>query len=399
MNVTKALDGLKILDLAQWEAGPACTEQLAFLGADVIKIEPPGTGEVGRTFVLSDEDAKQGLDSWYFLSLNANKRDITLNLKLPQGLAMFKEMVKKADVVVSNFAPGVMERLGIGYEVLSKINPKIIYAENVGFGKGGPYSNYLSMDSIAKAVGGAFSNTGMTNTPPLNPGPTIGDSGAGMHLAIGILAAYIQMLKTGEGQVVEQSMADAIINLNRVPTAIHPLDDGEPSPRRDCVEVVKCKGDGPNDYAYINMLTPKQYEMAMTAVGRKDMITDELKNDIRLRIERYHEIKEAIEGWTRTKDKMEVFKTLADLGIPTAPVLDTKEVLNDPHFNLRGTIVEFDHPRRGKFKMAGCPIRLSKNNYEYKPAPLLGQHNEEVYKELLGLSSVDLERLKSEKVI
>lgn len=395
----KALEGLKILDLSQWEAGPACTEQLAFLGADVIKIEPPRTGEVGRTFVLSDEDAKRGLDSWYFLSLNANKRGITLNLKLPQGVMMFKEMVKKADVVVSNFAPGAMERMGIGYTVLSQINPQIIYAENVGFGKGGPYSNYLSMDAIAKAIGGAFSNTGTADTPPLNPGPTIGDTGAGMHLAVGILAAYIHRMKTGEGQVVEQSMADAVINLNRVPTALHPLDDGEPSPRRNFVDVVKCKGDGPNDYAYINMLTPKQYEMTMTAVGRKDMITEELKNNIRLRIERYNDIKEAIEGWTSTKDKMEVFKTLADLGIPTAPVLDTKEVLNDPHFNQRGTIVEFNHPQRGKFKMAGCAIRLSKNDYEYKPSPGIGQHNEEVYKELLGLTPADLEKLKIEKVI
>ena len=397
--MTKALEGLTILDLTQWEAGPSCTEQLAFLGADVIKIEPPVTGEVGRTFMISDEDAKKGLDAWYFVSLNANKRGITLNLKKPEGIAMLKEMVKKADVVASNFAPGVMDRMGIGYDVLSKINPKIIYAENVGFGKGGPYSNYLSMDSIAKAAGGAMSNTGMADTPPLNPGPTIGDTGAGMHLAIGILAAYVQMLRTGKGQVVEQSMADAIINFNRVPTAIHPLGDGEPAPRRDFADVVKCKGDGPNDYAYVNLLTPKQYEMAMTAVGRKDMITDELKNDIHLRIERYHDIKAAIEGWTRTKDKMEVFKTLADLGIPAAPVLDTKEVLNDPHFNQRGTIVEFDHPQKGKFKMAGCPIRLSGSDYEYKPSTLLGQHNAEVYQDLLGLTPADLEKLRHDGVI
>jgi formyl-CoA transferase len=397
--MAKALEGMKILDLAQWEAGPSCTLQLAFLGADVIKIEPLGLGEAGRTFFLSEEDAGKGLDSWYFLSLNANKRGITMNLKSPQGLAMFKEMVKKADVVVSNFGPGVMEKLGIGYDVLSKINPRLIYAENTGFGKGGPYSNYLSMDACAKAIGGAFSNTGLSSTPPLNPGPTIGDTGSGMHLALGILAAYIQVKRTGEGQIVEQSMADAIINLNRVPTAIHPLDDGEPSPRRDFAEVVKCKGDGPNDYAFVNMLTPKQYEMVMTAVGRKDMITDELKNNIRLRIERYSEIKEAIEGWTKTKDKMEVFKTLADLRIPVAPVLDTKEVLNDPHFNQRGTIVEIDHPQRGKYRMAGCPIRLSKNDYDYKAAPLLGQHNEEVYRELLGLSPADLEELKRKGVI
>jgi formyl-CoA transferase len=397
--MAKVLEGIRIIDLTQWEAGPACTLQLAFLGADVIKIETPGTGEVARTFIISDEDAKRGLDAWYFLSLNANKRDITLNLKSSQGLAMFKEMVKTADVVVSNFGPGVMEKLGIGYDVLSGINPKIIYAENSGYGKGGPYSHYLSMDSCAKAVGGAFSNTGLSTTPPLGPGPTIGDTGAGLHMAIGILAAYIHAQKTGEGQVVEQSMADAVINLNRVPTAIHPLDDGEPAPRQAYAEALKCKGDGPNDYAFINLLTPKQYEMAMTAVGRKDMITDELKNNIRTRIERYSEIKEALEGWTATRDKMEVFKTLAEMGIPAAPVLDTKEVLNDPHFNQRGMIVEFDHPHRGKFRMAGCPIRLSKNDYEYKAAPLLGQHNGEVYGELLGLSEEHLEKLRRDGVI
>ncbi len=340
-----------------------------------------------------------GFDSWYFLSLNANKRNLTLNLKSPKGVAMFKQMLKKADVVVSNFGPGVMERIGIGYEALAKINPKIIYAENTGFGKGGPYSDYLSMDACAKAIGGAFSNTGLVDTPPLNPGPTIGDTGAGMHLAIGILAAYIQTQKTGRGQKVEQSMADAIINMNRVATAVHPLDDGEPAPRRNQPEVVKCKGDGPNDYIFVNLLTPKQYEMAMRAMGREDMITEELKNNIWARRDHYDEIKEAMEGWTKTKTKMEVFKILAEQGIPCAPVLDTKEVLEDPHFNRRGTIVEFNHPQRGRYKMAGCPIRLSSQDYDYKAAPLLGQHNEEIYGEWLGLSKKDLEALKAEKII
>ncbi len=395
--MSKALEGITILDLSQFEAGPSCTEQLAFLGADVIKIEPPG-GEAGRTFLMRKEDTT-GFDSWYFLSLNANKRNITLNLKSPKGVAMFKDMVKRADVVVSNFGPGVMERIGIGYEVLAEINPRIIYAENTGFGKGGPYSDYLSMDACAKAIGGAFSNTGLVDTPPLNPGPTIGDTGAGMHLAIGVLAAYIEAQKTGRGQKVEQSMADAIINMNRVATAVHPLDDGEPAPRRDQPEVVKCKGDGPNDYVFVNLLTSKQYEMAMRAMGREDMITEELKNNIWARRDHYDEIKEAMEGWTKTKSKMEVFKILAEQGIPCAPVLDTKEVLEDPHFNRRGTIVEFNHPRRGRYKMAGCPIRLSRQDYEYQPAPLLGQDNEAIYGKWLGLSREDLEKLKAEKII
>jgi len=395
--MAKALDGIKILDLSQFEAGPSCTEQLAFLGADVIKIEPPG-GEAGRTFLMRKED-QTGFDSWYFLSLNANKRNITLNLKSPKGVSMFKDMVKKADVVVSNFGPGAMERIGIGYDVISKINPKIIYAENTGFGKGGPYSKYLSMDACAKAIGGSFSNTGLVDTPPLNPGPTIGDTGAGMHLAIGILAAYIQAQKTGEGQIVEQSMADAIINLNRVATAVHTLDDGLPAPRQDQPEVVKCKGDGPNDYIFVNLLTPKQYEMAMKAMGREDMITDELKNNIWARRDHYDEIKEAMEGWTKTKTKMEAFKILADQGIPVAPVLDTKEVLEDPHFNQRGSIVEFNHAQRGKYRMMGCAVRLSKHDYKYVAAPLLGQDNETIYGELLGLTPEEIRKLKEEKVI
>ena len=395
--MSKALEGIKILDLSQFEAGPSCTEQLAFLGADVIKVEPI-EGEVGRSFLKLKED-DTGYDSWYFLSLNANKRAVTLNLKAPKAVELFKEMVKKVDVVVSNFAPGVMEKLGIGYDVLSKVNPKLVYAENTGFGKGGPYSNYLSMDACAKAVGGTFSTTGRIDTEPIEPGPTIGDTGAGMHLAIGILAAYIQAQKTGRGQYVEQSMADAIVNFNRVAMSIHPLQSGEPHPRRDQPNVVKCKGDGPNDYAFINLLTPKQYEMAMRAVGRQDMITDELKYNIWARRDHLDEIKAALEDWTITRTKMEVFHTLAQQGIPCAPVLDTQEVLEDPHFNQRGSIVEINHPQRGKYRMMGCPIRLSDNDYEYRPAPLLSQDTEDVFRELLGYTSEQVAKLKEEKVL
>jgi len=397
--MAKALTGMKILDLTQWEAGTSCTEQLAFLGADVIKIEPPGRGEVGRMVMLSAEEMKQGHDSWYFISLNANKKDITMNLKNPKAVAMFKEMVKKADVVVSNFGPGTMDELGIGYDVLSKINTRLVYAENSGFGKGGPYSNYLSMDAVAKAAGGTFSNTGLASTPPLNPGPTIGDTGTGMHMAIGILAAYIYAQRTGEGQFVDQSMADAIINLNRVPTAVMSMGSGKPARRPQVAEVVKCKGDGPNDYAYINLITDKQFQMAMKAIGRDDMATGDLAANMVARQARWGEVKAALEDWTKSRTKMEVFKTLADAGVPCAPVLDTIEVLNNEHYLQRGIIQEFNHPKRGKFRMAGCPIRLSKNDYEYKAAPLLGQDNETVFKEWLNLSKDDVEKLKAEKVI
>ncbi len=397
--MAKALDGMKILDCTQWEAGTSCTEQLAFLGADVVKVEPPGRGETGRTVNLTREDMANGIDSWYFISLNANKKSITLNLKSVKGVEMFKEMAKKADVVVSNFVPGTMDELGVGYSVLSKINPKLVYAENSGFGKGGPYQDYASMDPIAKATGGAYSVVGLTTTPPLNPGATIGDTGSGMHMAIGVLAAYIYAQRTGEGQFVDQSMADAVINLMRVRMSATTYGPRIPAPRQTEPDVLKCKGDGPNDYAYAVISTDKHFEAAMKLIGRDDLLNSDLRTDRIARQARMVEIRKALEDWTKTKPKMEVFHTLAKLGIPAAPVLNTVEVIDDPHFNQRGMIVEFNHAKRGKFKMPGCPIRLSKNDYEYRAAPLLGANTYEVLKEWLGLSKDDVDKLKAEKII
>ena len=397
--MAKALEGMKILDCTQWEAGTSCTEQLAFLGADVVKVEPPGRGETGRTVNVTREDLANGVDSWYFISLNANKKSITLNLKSKKGVEMFKEMAKKADVVVSNFVPGTMDELGVGYSVLSKINPKLVYAENSGFGKGGPYQDYASMDPIAKATGGSYSVVGLTTTPPLNPGPTIGDTGSGMHMAIGILAAYIYAQRTGEGQFVDQSMADAVINLMRVRMSATTYGQRKPAPRQSEPDVLKCKGEGPNDYAYAVISTDKHFEEAMKLIGRNDLLNSDLRTDRIARQARMVEIRGALEAWTKTKPKMEVFHTLAKLGIPAAPILDTVEVIDDPHFNQRGTIVEFNHPKRGKFKMPGCPIRLSKNDYEYKSAPLLGVDTESVLKEWLSLSKEDVDKLRAEKIV
>ena len=212
-----ALEGIKVLDLTQFESGTSCTEYMGFLGADIIKIEPPGRGEPGRTVSRPQEDIDRGYDAWFFLLLNANKRGITLNLKSEKGVSIFKEMVKKADVVISNFLPGAMEKLGINYDVLNKINPKIIYAENSGFGTGGPYSGYPAFDAIAKAAGGAFSITGEHDGPPLNPGPIIGDTGSGVHMAVAVLAALLYRNKTGEGQAIDMSMLDNVVNQTRSP--------------------------------------------------------------------------------------------------------------------------------------------------------------------------------------
>ena len=401
----QALEGLKVLDLTQQEAGTSCTEYLGFLGADIIKIEPIGTGEPARSGGLTKKEREQGLTStWYFLMLNANKRGVTLNLKSEKGLAIFKEMVKKADVVVSNFAPGTMDRLGIGYDDLSKINPGIVYAENSGFGKDGPYRDYLCFDGVAKAAGGVFSNTGMTDGPPLNPGPTIGDTGSGVHMAVAILAAVRYRDRTGEGQAIDMAMTDNIINLNRV-RSLYTLATGKPAPRAgssaigNCPwDTYKCQGDGPNEYVFICGGRPNHYETLMKIVGREDLIPG-LKNDRGARWAKRDEIKAAIEAWTKQRSKMEAFHILAKAHIPVGPVLDTLEVMNDPHFNQRGTIVEFNHPERGKYKMPGCPVKMSKSPPEYTAAPLLGQHNEEVYAEWMGSTKEDVARMKAEGVI
>ena len=400
----RALTGVKVLDLTQYEAGTSCTEYLGFLGADIIKIEPLG-GEPARTTNFTKKEKEQGYtSSWYFIVMNACKRGITLNLKAEKGVAIFKEMAKKADVVVSNFRLGTMDRLGIGYEVLSKVNRGLVYAENSVFGEDGPYSAYSGFDPIAKAAGGVLSCIGEPDGPPLNPSPTIADTGSGVHMAVAILVALHYRNLTGEGQKIDMAMTDNIINLHRI-RMTYTLATAKPAPRVGngvtgvCpCETFRCKGDGPNDYVFIITAQPRQYENLMKMVGREDLIAG-LEDDQEARWENRGVIREAIEVWTRQRSKMEVFHALAKAGVPTAPVLDTVEVMNDPHFNQRGTIVEINHPERGRYKMPGCPVKMSKSSPEYTPAPSLGQHSEEVYAEWLGYTRENLIRLRAESVI
>ena len=397
----KALEGLKVLDISQIEAGPICTMLLGFLGAEVVKVEMPGIGEIGRVLGAQEWEQKEGLDSWNFLLMNPNKRSITLNLKSEKGLAVFKELVKKADVLVSSFVPGTMEKIGIGYDVLSKINPRLIYAENSGFGRGGPYSLYPGFDSVAKAIGGAMSVTGEPDGPPLNPGSFIGDSGAGVHMAVGILAALHYRDVTGEGQTVDMSMAENVANLSREQFQ-GTLASGKPAPRCGTSmngsypwDAFKAKGNGPNDYIYICTVRDHQYDTLMKIIGREDL----MGINFRERIEKKAMLKEVIEEWTTKHDKIEAFHFLAERGVPAGPIYNTLEIFQDPHFIKRGFVIELEHPKRGKHKMIGCPIKLSKSPTEVIPAPLLGQHNEEIYKEWLGYSKEKMAQLKTEKVI
>jgi len=401
----KALEGLRVIDLTQWEAGTSCTEYMAFMGADVVKIEPPNRGESARYNGSTKEEREKKIDSWYFILLNANKRGITLNLKSEKGIELFKEMVKKADVVVSNFLPGTMDKLGIGYPVLKEIKPDLVYAENSGFGKGGPYSDYPAFDAIAKAAGTACSNTGELGGPPLNPGPSIGDTGSGMHMFGAIMAALYYRDRTGEGQEIDMAMADNIVNLNRIHFR-SAIGEGKPQPRSGGGvpgyvpwDIYKSKGDKANDYVFIAARQPHQFRALMSLIGREELASDEIIENLNLRWEMRDEIRKAIEEWTMQRDKMEVFHTLAQAVIPCAPILDTLEALSDDHFVQRGMVFDAEHPVRGTHKMLGMPVKMSKSDFEYRPAPALGQHNEEVLNEFFGYSAEEVAKLREEGII
>jgi formyl-CoA transferase len=396
----QALAGVKVLDLTQFEAGPSCTEMLAWLGADVIKVESPKMGEQGR-WLLTE---KQGVDSHYFLLLNANKKSITLNLKSDEGREIFRELVKKVDILSENYSLGTLEGLGLGYETLREINPGLIYLTIKGFGTTGPYSPYKSFDMIAQASGGAMALTGFPGTPPLKPGPTIGDTGTGMHAAIGVLAAYIQRQRTGRGQKVELAMQEAVLNFCRVPMMATYVTK-KPVPRAGnrlpgiLGDIFPCAPGGDDDYVFVLCTTPEMWQSLCEAIGRPELADDERFSNARSRAHNLEPLTAIISEWTRERTKHEVMKILGEAGVPCGKVLDSVELLNDPHLRERGMVVTVNHPVRGEFTMPGCPVRLEDSPVEVKAAPLLGQHNAEVYGELLGMNAGDLQRLKSAGVV
>jgi formyl-CoA transferase len=401
MAMEKALAGLKVLDLTQFEAGTSCTEMLAWLGADVIKVEPPNKGEQGR-WLLTE---KQGVDSYYFMLLNANKRSITLNLKSAKGREIFQDLVKKVDVLSENYSLGTLEGLGLGYETLRELNPRLIYLTVKGFGTTGPYSTYKSFDMIAQASGGAMALTGFPGSPPLKPGPTIGDTGTGMHAALGVLAAYIQRQRTGRGQKVELAMQEAVLNFCRVAMMatyatqkpVHRT--GNRVPAAAPGDVFPCAPGGDNDYVFILCSTAEMWKSLCTAMELPDLADDERFRDARSRSNHLEALNAIIAEWTQKRTKHEAMKILGEAGVPCGKVLDSVELLNDPHLQERGMIVTVNHPVRGAFTMPGCPVRLEDSPVEVTAAPLLGQHNREVYAELLGISEGDLDRLKAGGII
>jgi formyl-CoA transferase len=400
-----ALAGVKVIDLTQFEAGTSCTETLAWLGADVIKVEEPTQGDQGRR--ASTE--QRGLDSYYFLLLNANKRSVTCNLKDERGRALLRGMLDKADVFIENFGPGVIERLGFGYEDVHQINPGIVYAQVKGFAPDGPYTNFLAFDMIAQSVGGALSTTGDPDQRPIKPGPTIGDTGTGLHVAIGILAALYQRQFTGRGQRIEVAMQDAVINFCRIAYASQAL-WGKAAPRvgnRSVLgtsapsDVYRCKGDGPNDYCYIytSRAGNHQWQRLLKAIGRDDLLDDPRFATPEDRIRHERDVDDLLTPWVRERTKTEVMETLGQAGVPAGAVFDTNELLHDPHLRKRGTFATVQHPVRGDFTMPAWPVKMSDSEVTVTSAPLLGQHNEEVYAELLGCTPQEVAELGEEGVI
>jgi formyl-CoA transferase len=402
MTMSKALEGIRVIDLTQFEAGTSCTQTLAWLGADVIKIEEPTKGDPGRSVTGSKSDK----DSEYFLNLNANKRSLTLNLKSEEGKEILFDLVRQGDIVAENMAPDALERLGLGYDVLSSVNPRIILARIKGFGTYGPYSEYKSFDPIAQAAGGSFCATGDPDGPPTPPGVNIGDTGTGMHAVIGILAALWQRQSTGRGQVVEVSMQDAVVNFGRV--WMSRSDQGKVSPprrgngrSRPSTGTFRCAPGGPDDYIYIIAVPARgrMWHALLKAIGREELIEDPRYQDPNQQAVLGDEINGIISEWAMQHTKREAMRILGEVGVPCSACFNAVDIYADEHLRQREMIVSFDHPAYGKFTMPGCPIKLSDSPVQVTAPPLLGQHNAEVLNELLGYNAAKVESLRERQVI
>ncbi|WP_409492932.1 formyl-CoA transferase [Amycolatopsis sp. cmx-11-12] len=407
----KALDGVRVLDMTHVQSGPSSTQILAWLGADVIKLETPGRGDITRG-QLRD---LPGVDSLYFTMLNANKRSITLNMKSEQGKKVFEQLVSSVDVLVENFGPGVVDRFGYPWERLAELNPRLIYASIKGFGPG-RYADFKAYEVIAQAMGGAMSTTGFEDGPPTATGAQIGDSGTGIHLVAAILAALYQRTNSGRGQRVQVAMQDAVLNLCRVKLrdqqrlAHGPLNEypndvfGDEVPRSGNASgggqpgwAVKCAPGGPNDYIYV-IIQPVGWVPITALIGKPELAEDPDWSTPEARLSKLDKAFGMIEEWTEKHSKWEVMEALNAHNIPCGPILSTRELAEDATLAELGTVVEVEHPERGAFKTVGCPLKLSDSPVEVERSPLLGEHNAEVFGEL-GYGADDLDRLRAAGVI
>jgi formyl-CoA transferase len=400
-----ALNGIKVLDFTQFEAGPSCTQALAWMGAEVVKVEEPKRGEPARWSFSNRDDA----DAHYFLFYNTNKKSITCNLKSPEGKALIERMIKEVDVVVENMAPGTFARLGFDYERLNALNPRIIFAQVKGFSPDGPHANYLAFDMIAQAAGGTFAVNGLPDQPPIKPGATIGDTGTGMMAAMGILAALFQRVSTGKGQHVEVAMRDAMVNYSRTPMSRQAAVEDDSLLPRTGNEIFKtapgglypCKPGGLDDWAYIfaSRGNEEHWRRLCRAIGREDLIDDPRMQDVSSRFECKDIINAAIEAWTRQHTKKEVMETIAGAGVPCGAVFNMKEQLEDEDLHARGIMTKINHPVRGEVTVPASPIQMSASKVTVKPSPVHGANNEEIYGQWLGISTEEVQKMRSENVI
>jgi formyl-CoA transferase len=406
----KALEGVRVLDMTHVQSGPSCTQILAWLGADVVKLEAP-TGDITRQQLRDLPD----VDSLYFTMLNCNKRSITLNTKSDRGKELFTELLKSSDVLVENFAPGALDRMGFPWERIQEINPRLIYASIKGFGPG-RYANFKAYETVAQAMGGAMSTTGYEDGPPTSTGAQIGDSGSGIHLVAGILAALFQRVSTNRGQRVQVAMQEAVLNLTRVKLRDHqrlahgPLREypnaefGDEVPRSGNASgggqpgwAVRCAPGGPNDYIYV-IVQPVGWPKIAELVGKPELADDEDWNTPEARLSKLDKMFALIEEWTEQHSKWEVMDKLNELNVPCGPILSTKDLIEDETLAANQAVVEVPHAQRGTFKTVGCPLKLSDSPVEVETSPLLGEHTAEIYGEL-GIAETELDELRAAGVI
>ena len=414
----KALEGVKILDFTHVQSGPTCTQLLAWLGADVIKVERPGVGDATRKQLVDVE----GADSLYFTMLNHNKRSLTLNTKNETGKEVLERLVKTCDVMVENFAPGALDRMGFSWERIQELNPRMIMASVKGFGPG-PYEHCKVYENVAQCAGGSASTTGFLDGPPLVTAAQIGDSGTGLNLALGIVSALFQRERSGRGQKVLAPMQDGVLNLCRVKLRDQqrlqsgPLPEysqhgegiefGQATPRAgndsgggQPGRILKCKGWESDPDAYTYFITQAAvWGNICDLIGREEWKEDEGYATPPARLPKLNEIFSAIEQWTMTRTKFEVMDICNPLNIPVGPILSMKELAEEPSLRKTGTIVEVDHPERGKYLTVGCPVKLSDSEVEVVRSPLLGEHTDEILSEVLGYSEDEISSIRESGAI
>ena len=410
----EALKGVKILDFTHVQSGPTCTQLLAWFGADVVKVERPGIGDITRGQLRDIPD----VDSLYFTMLNSNKRSITINGKNEKGKEVLERLVKTCDVLVENFAPGALDRMGFSWERIQELNPRMIYASVKGFGPG-PYADCKVYENVAQCAGGGASTTGFLDGPPLVTGAQIGDSGTGLNLAFGIVTALYHRETSGKGQRVQAAMQDGVLNLCRVKLrdqqrlAHGPLKEysqcgqnipfGEATPRSGNDSgggqpgwILKCKGyeTDPNAYTYFITQAPVWGKIC-DLIGKPEWKDDPGYATPDARLDKLTEIFDTIEEWTKTKTKFEVMDICNGVDIPVGPILSMKEIAEEPSLRETGTVVEVDHPTRGKYLTVGIPVKLSASPAVVERSPLLGEHTDEILSDFLGYSDEDVAAIKA----